>query len=93
LGGTKKVHALATCVIVSLVGPATKDLYATTRRYYGCVRQLKKESDFVSISARTFLKLLNGVFFIKFFYKKVALKIHINLFFKFKIVNTQLIMR
>ena len=59
----------------------------------GCVRQLKKVSEFVSISTLTLSKLLNGVFFAKIFYRKVALKIHINLFFKFKIVNTQLIMR
>jgi hypothetical protein len=39
-----------------------------------------------------FSKLLNGVFFIKIFYRKVALKNHINLFLKFKIINTQLIM-
>ena len=47
---------------------------------------------FVSFSARTFLKLLNGVFFAKILYRKVALKNHINPFLKFKIVNTQLIM-
>ncbi len=46
-----------------------------------------------SYSARTLPKLLNGVFFTKIFYRKVALKNHINLFLKFKIVNNQLIMR
>ena len=47
---------------------------------------------FVSFFAYTFPKLLNGASFIKIFYRKVALKNHINLFLKFKIVNTQLIM-
>ncbi len=47
----------------------------------------------ISYSARMLPKLLNGVFFVKIFYRKVALKNHINPFLKFKIVNTQLIIR
>lgn len=47
----------------------------------------------VSFSACTFPELLNGVFFAKKIYTKVALKNHINPFLKFKIVYTQLIMR
>ncbi len=46
----------------------------------------------ISFSVRTLPKLLNGAFFTKNFYRKVALKNHINPFLKFKIVNTQLIM-
>jgi hypothetical protein len=49
-------------------------------------------SEFVSFPALTFPELLNGVFFAKSFYTKVALKNHINPFLKFKIINTQLIM-
>ena len=41
-----------------------------------------------SFSACTLFKLLNGVFFAKLFYRKVALKNHINLFFKFFKANT-----
>ena len=40
----------------------------------------------------TLSELLNGVCFTKFIYRKVALKNHINQFFKFEIINTQLIM-
>ncbi len=41
----------------------------------------------------TFSKMLNGVFYAKTFYTKVALKYHINLFFKFVIIKTQSIIR
>jgi hypothetical protein len=41
----------------------------------------------------TLLKLLNGVFHAKNFYMKVVLKYHINPFFKFVIIKTQLITR
>ena len=58
-----------------------------------CVRQLEKGRELVSFSARTLPKLLNVVFFAKIFYKKVALRNYINLFLKFKIINTQLIIR
>ncbi len=50
------------------------------------------EGESTSFSARTLSKLLNGAFFVKIFYRKVALKNHINPFLKFKIINTQLIM-
>ena len=39
----------------------------------------------------TLLKLLNDVFRVRTFYIEVALKYHINLFFKFRIIKTQLI--
>ena len=39
----------------------------------------------------TLFNLLNGVFRAKTFYIKVALKYQINLFFKFVIIKTQLI--
>jgi hypothetical protein len=42
-------------------------------------------------SRDTLIKLLNGVFRVKTFYMKVALKYQINLFFKFIIIKTQLI--
>ncbi|BAT17963.1 Os12g0602200, partial [Oryza sativa Japonica Group] len=48
----------------------------------------EKERKIVSFSARTFSELLNDMFFIKNLYMKVALKNHINLFLKFRIVNT-----
>ena len=38
-------------------------------------------------------KLLNGAFRAKTFYIKVVLKYHINIFFKFVIIKTQLITR
>ncbi len=60
--------------------------------FLGCVRWVEKEREFVWFSARTLPKLLNGAFFTKNLYRKVALKNHINPFLKFKIVNTQLIM-
>ena len=41
----------------------------------------------------TLFKLLNGAFRVKTFYIKVALKYHINLFFKFVIIKTQSIIR
>jgi hypothetical protein len=41
----------------------------------------------------TFFKLLNGVFCAKDFYMEVALKYQINIFFKFVIIKTQLIIR
>ena len=53
----------------------------------------EQRSEFLSFSARTLPELLNGAFFAKIFYRKITLKNHINLFLKFKIVNTQLIMR
>ena len=40
-----------------------------------------------------FFKLLNGVFRVKIFYIKVALRYHINPFFKYVIIKTQLITR
>jgi hypothetical protein len=39
----------------------------------------------------TLFKLLNGMFRAKIFYMKVALKYHINPFFKFVVIKTQLI--
>ena len=39
----------------------------------------------------TLFKLLNGAFRVKTLCMKVALKYHINLFFKFRIIKTQLI--
>ena len=57
-----------------------------------CVRSGGLGEKGTSFSTRTLPKLLNGVFFAKIFYGKVALKNHINPFLKFKIVNTQLIM-
>lgn len=46
-----------------------------------------------SFSARMLPKLINGVFFSKKnFYRKVTFKNYVNLFLKFKIVSTQLIM-
>ncbi len=48
-----------------------------------CLRSIPMVPNFPhSFSARTLFKLLNGVFFTKNFYTKVAQKIHINLFFK-----------
>ena len=43
----------------------------------------------IKIIRGTFFKLLNGMFRAKTFYMKVALKYHINLFFKFVIIKTQ----
>ena len=39
----------------------------------------------------TLFKLLNGTFRAKTFYMKIVLKYHISLFFKFRIIKTQLI--
>ena len=46
-----------------------------------------------SFFTRTLPKLLNGAYFVKIFYRKIAFKNHIDPFLKFKIVNTQLIIR
>ncbi len=61
--------------------------------HYGCVRSGGLGEKGTSYSVRTLPKLLNGAFFTKIFYRKFALKNHINPFLKFKIVNNQLIMR
>ena len=79
------------------MGPSTKFIFLSSfsgnrRIDLGSVRLEDIEGESTSFSVRMFSKLLNGVFFIKIFYRKVALKNHINLFLKFKIINTQLIM-
>jgi hypothetical protein len=50
----------------------------------GCVQQLLFPTTPPSFSARMLPKLLNGAFFAKNFYMKVALKNHINPFFREK---------
>jgi hypothetical protein len=50
----------------------------------GVILKLRSDAHFLSFSfyARTFFKLLNGIFFKKNFYMKVTLKNQINLFLK-----------
>ena len=76
----------------SLIWNGGKSTAKSLYRESGCVHLGDREWECTSFSTRTLPKLLNGVFFAKIVYMKVALKNHINPFLKFKIVNTQLIM-
>ena len=63
------------------------------RREYKPRSFLQQKLNKILDTRGTLFKLLNGVFRAKTFYMKVTLKYHINLFFKFVIIKTQLSIR
>jgi hypothetical protein len=61
--------------------------------FSGSCSFLQQKLDKLLDTRDTLLILLNGIFCTNIFYMKVVLKYHINPFFKFVIIKTQLITR